>query len=193
MVSEAVSPENLQPSKEVMAWLLNSDPAIRWQALRDLTDASDEEVTKERARVATEGWGAEVLSLQGEDGAWDGKAWNPGWDSTMHALWLLWLFGLDPASKPAQGALALVRERVTWQGCGPKQCDQNAYFEGEIEPCINGQVAASGAYFGQDVKGLIDRLLGEQLADGAGIARRSLAQPRFVQYDNLCAGSDVGL
>jgi hypothetical protein len=166
MVTPSYSASDVQPSQAVLDWLLDSDPAIRWQVLRDLTDASDAMVAAERARVATEGWGAEVLALQGEDGAWDGRAWNPGWDSTMHALWLLWLFGLDPASDPAQQALALVREHVTWKDCGPPQCDGNAYFEGEIEPCINGQVAAAGAYFGQDVVGLIDRLLGEQLDDG---------------------------
>jgi hypothetical protein len=166
MAYQPPSTKNIQPSREVLDWLLDSDPAIRWQVLRDLAGASAEAVAAERARVATEGWGAEILALQGTDGAWDGKAWNPGWDSTMHALWLLWLFGLDPAGEPARQALTLVREKVTWQGCGPQQCDQNAYFEGEIEPCINGQVAAAGAYFGQDVVGLIDRLLGEQLADG---------------------------
>ena len=166
MVTPSYSASDVQPSQAVLDWLLDSDPAIRWQVLRDLTDASDEVVAVERARVGAEGWGAEVLALQGADGAWDGRAWNPGWDSTMHALWLLWLFGLDPASDPAQKALKLVREKVTWKGSGPPQCDGNAYFEGEIEPCINGQVAAAGAYFGQDVVGLIDRLLGEQLDDG---------------------------
>jgi hypothetical protein len=55
---------------------------------------------------------------------------------------------------------------VTWQGCGPEECHPNSFFAGEVEPCINGQVAASGAYFRQDVRGLIDRLLGEQLPDG---------------------------
>lgn len=166
MTTLSFSYDSSQLSKNVLDWLLDSDPAIRWQVLQDLTDAPEEEVAAARARVAAEGWGAQVLALQGADGAWDGKAWNPGWDSTMHALWLLWRFGLDPASDPAQRALALVRERVTWRGCGPPQCDQNAYFEGEVEPCINGQVAAAGAYFGQDVRGLIDRLVGEQLADG---------------------------
>jgi hypothetical protein len=166
MAIPSYSASDVQPSQAVLDWLLDSDPAIRWQVLWDLTDASDEAVAAERARVGKEGWGAEVLDLQDENGAWDGRAWNPGWDSTMHALWLLWLFGLDPASEPAQQALTLVRERVTWKGAGPPQCDGNAYFEGEIEPCINGQVAAAGAYFGQDVVGLIDRLLGEQLDDG---------------------------
>jgi hypothetical protein len=74
--------------------------------------------------------------------------------------------GLDPASDPARRAVGLVRERVTWRGCGPKECDRNAFFSGELEPCINGQVAAVGAYFGEDVQGIVDRLLAEQLPDG---------------------------
>jgi len=55
---------------------------------------------------------------------------------------------------------------VTWQGCGPQEADDNPFFAGEVEPCINGQVGAVGAYFGQDVRGLVDRLLAEQLSDG---------------------------
>jgi hypothetical protein len=84
----------------------------------------------------------------------------------MHALMLLRDMGLDPASDQARRAVDLVRDRVTWKGCGPRECDGNAFFQGEIEPCINGQVAAIGAYFGQDVRGIIDRLLAEQLPDG---------------------------
>jgi hypothetical protein len=83
----------------------------------------------------------------------------------MHVLTLLRETGLDPASTEARRAVGLVCERVTWQGCGPQECDGNPFFAGEVEPCINGQVAASGAYFGQDVRGLVDRLLGEQLPD----------------------------
>src|SRR6266700_472840 len=95
-----------------------------------------------------------------------GGAWNRGWDSTMHVLSLLREMGLDPDSSEARRAVGLVRDRVTWQGCGPQEADDTPFFAGEVEPCINGQVAASGAYFGQDVRGIVDRLLGEQLADG---------------------------
>jgi len=123
-------------------------------------------VAAERARVATEGAGARLLALQGADGSWAGAAWNHGWDSTMHALMLLRDMGLDPASDQARRAVGLVRDRVTWQGCGPQECDGNAFFEGEVEPCINGQVGAVGAYFGQDVQRIVDRLLSEQLPDG---------------------------
>lgn len=155
-----------RPTSSVIRWLIDSDPAIRWQVMRDLTDASDEEVATERARVATQGAGARLLALQAPDGRWGGAAWNHGWDSTMHVLWLLREMGLDPESSEAQRAVGLVRNRVTWQGCGPQEADDNPFFAGEVEPCINGQVAASGAYFGQDVRGIIDRLLGEQLTDG---------------------------
>jgi hypothetical protein len=150
----------------VIDWLLDSDPAIRWQVMRDLNGASKGEVAAERARVAIEGFGARLLALQADDGRWGGAAWNRGWDSTMHVLMLLRDMGLDLASDQARRAVGLVRDRVTWQGCGPQECDGNAFFEGEVEPCINGQVAAVGAYFGQDVRGIVDRLLGEQLPDG---------------------------
>ena len=150
----------------VIDWLLDSDPSIRWQVMRDLTDAPAEEVGAERARVCTDGFGARLLALQADDGRWGGAAWNRGWDSTMHVLMLLRDLGLDPASDQARRAVGLVRDRVTWQGCGPQECDGNAFFEGEVEPCINGQVAAVGAYFGQDVRCIVDRLLGEQLPDG---------------------------
>lgn len=147
-------------------WLLDSDPSIRWQVMRDLTAAPAGQVAAERVRVATEGLGARLLALQADDGRWSGAAWNRGWNSTMHVLMLLRELGLDPASDQARRAVGLVRDRVTWRGCGPRECDANAFFQGEVEPCINGQVAAVGAYFGQEVRAIVDRLLAEQLSDG---------------------------
>jgi hypothetical protein len=152
--------------RSVLRWLLDADPAIRWQVLRDLTDAPARDVAAERARVGHEGWGAQLLALQGTDGRWGGTAWNRGWSSTMHVLWLLRHLGLDPAGAEARRAMRLVSDQVTWQGSGPPECDGNPFFDGEAEPCINGQVACAGAYFGENVHGIIDRLLGEQLPDG---------------------------
>jgi hypothetical protein len=166
MATNLPTPKNPMAKMSVIQWLLDSDPSIRWQVMRDLTDAPAHEVAAERARVATQGWGARLLALQDADGRWGGAAWNHGWNSTMHILWLLRLLGLDPASAEARRAVGLVRDRVTWKGCGPQECDDNPFFAGELEPCINGQVAAAGAYFGQDVSGILDRLLGEQLSDG---------------------------
>src|SRR5436189_6014572 len=112
--SQRLIPER---GRAAIDWLLGSDPSIRWQVLRDLTDASAEEVLAERAKVATEGLGARLLALQAPDGRWGGAAWNRGWTSTMHALTLLRELGPDPASDPARHAVGLVGARVTWRGC----------------------------------------------------------------------------
>lgn len=155
----------------VLDWLLDSDPSIRWQVMKHLTGASAEEVAAERARVATEGFGEQLLSLQGPDGSWAGSAWNEEWNSTMHVLTLLRELGLDPASEEAKH-VKLVREGVNWRGWDWdgtwKGWDfiGTPFFAGEVEPCINGQVASSGAYFGQDVERIIGLLLGEQQPDG---------------------------
>lgn len=172
MTTNSPKQQSSKPTDAVIEWLLDSDPSIRWQVLRDLTDAADEEVATERARVATEGWGAQLLALQGADGSWGGTAFNQGFDSTMHVLTLLREFGLDPKSDGARRAVDLVREQVHWQGWdwdGKWQGQDfvgNPFFAGEVEPCINGQVMASGAYFGQDCQRILERLINEQLPDG---------------------------
>ena len=161
-----------KPEKSVIQWLLDSDPSIRWQTMRDLTDAPADEIAAERAKVATEGWGARLLALQAPDGTWGGAAWNQGWDSTMHVLTLLREMGLDPASDQARSAVGLVHDHVHWPGWDwdgnwrGMDFVGNPFFAGEVEPCINGQVGAAGAYFGQDIQRIIDRLLREQLSDG---------------------------
>jgi hypothetical protein len=180
------------PENSVIAWLLDSDPAIRWQVLRDLTDAPGEEVVAERARVAHEGWGAQLLALQAPDGSWAGAAWNRGWDSTMHVLTLLREMGLDPTSDEARRAVGWVRDGVRWRGWGldgewhGEDFEGAPYFAGEVEPCINGQVAASGAYFGQDVQRIVDRLLREQLSDGGWNCEAERGSTRSSFNTTIC-------
>jgi hypothetical protein len=146
--------------KAVLKWLLDSDPSIRWQVLRDLTDEPDEVVAAERSRVAAEGWGARLLGLQSPDGHWGGDQ-EHGWMTTNDALALLRDLGADPASEQVRKAIGLLRDRVTWW-----QLDGRPFFDGETEACINGRILASGAYFGASCDRLLDRLLSEQLADG---------------------------
>jgi hypothetical protein len=167
---------------DVIDWLLDSDPAIRWQVMRDLTHAPDDAVAAERARVATEGWGARLLALQGPDGHWSTDAptftsaaaenwWRsmpperrgtlfPAWTSTTWTLHLLRDLGIAPASPGARLAVSRVRENCRWEH------DGEPFFEGEVEPCINGRTVALGAYFGEDVEPIVARLLGEQMDDG---------------------------
>jgi hypothetical protein len=181
-----------KPNRSVIGWLLDSDLSIRWQVMRDLIGAPDEEVAAERAKVATEGWGARLLALQGAGGAWAGAAWNRGWDSTMHVLSLLRELGLDPASDEARRALGLVRDRVRWRGWDWDgtwhgwDFEGAPFFAGEVEPCINGQVAASGAYFGQDVQRIIDRLLSEQLSDGGWNCEAANGSTRSSFNTTIC-------
>lgn len=145
----------------VLDWLLDADPAIRWQVLRDLTDATPGTVDAERARVAREGWGARILAAQGPDGRWGRGTFFPRGTGTFDTLHLLQLIGLDPRSGAAARALAPVHEAARWD------YDPGfRFFDGEVEPCINGRVVAIGAYFGRDVTGIVDRLLTEEMADG---------------------------
>jgi hypothetical protein len=146
---------------EVIDWLLDADAAIRWQVLRDLADASAAEVTAERARVAREGWGAQILARQDPDGRWGGGTFFPRGMGTFDTLHLLYLLGADPADEGVRRAIAPVHEAARW--------DYDAdlrFWEGEVEPCINGRVVAIGAFFGQDVRATVERLLREQMADG---------------------------
>lgn len=239
---------------DVIDWLLDSDPSIRWQVMRDLTDRTDEEVAAERSRVATEGWGARFLSLQDENGQWgrdmldssavmsedevpDGAtrrrlrelhrmtvedlagfldldpealvAWEdddfegsdagleryrdvmrslyvsfgtyvPKWVSTTYTLLLLRDMGLDPVSDRAARAVSLVRDNSKWDQ------DGQAFFDGETEPCINGMTVAIGAYFHQDVAGIVDRLLGERLADGGWNCEAENGSTRSSFHTTIC-------
>jgi len=157
----------------VLDWLLDSDPVIRWQVLRDLVHAPADVVAAERARVTTEGWGARLLALQGEDGQWAGGACFPArrfnqsgenqgqpWISTLPTLQLLHDFGVDPSADRVRRAVALVRDNCRWEHAG------QPFFSGEVEPCINGRTVTLGTYFDQDVDGIVARLLTEQLEDG---------------------------
>ena len=151
----------------VMDWLRDSDPAIRWQVMRDLMHEPAAAVAAERSRIATEGWGARLLALQAPDGQWGGRPWSHDWTDTFHVLELLRRFGVDPDSGQARRAIGLVGEHVTWRDPDfVTPWADNRFFAGEVEPCINGNVVATGSYFGVDMTPLVDRLLGEQLPDG---------------------------
>jgi hypothetical protein len=151
-------------------WLLDSAPAIRWQAMRDLTDASPAAIAAERARIPREGLGAEILARQGLDGSWR-RADAPVWLPTLFTLLLLRATGVDPAEPAVESAVARLEASLRWSNrpnwnLRPAELGGNPFFEGEVEPCINGGVLALGAYLGRPSESLARRLLGEQLDDG---------------------------
>jgi hypothetical protein len=176
---------------DVLPWLLDADPAIRWQVLRDLADAPADVVREERSRVATDGWGARLLSLRDPDGQWAGGAcfpadrvWSPAegqpWTPTLHTLELLRDFGLDPACDQAVDTIALIRANCRWEH------DGQPFFSGEVEPCINGRTVALGAYFGVAVDAIVTRLLGEQLADGGWNCETEQGSVRSSFHTTIC-------
>src|SRR5919109_4898950 len=181
----------------VIDWLLDSDPSIRWQVMRDLLDAPKSEWVAERAKVETEGWGAKLLSCQDPDGQWAGGAFLPAdfdprewrergqpWTATSFSLSQLREFGLDPSSDRAKRTVELIGANSRWdEGSQP-------YWEGEVEECINRRTVADGAYFGVDVSSIIDRLVGERLADGGWNCERANGSVRssFATTINVLEG-----
>lgn len=170
------------PAASVIAWLMDGDPSIRWQVMRDLTDAAPGLIAAERARVATTGWGTTLLGEQGSDGNFGDGVATTHWRATLFTLLHLRYLGVEPASVEARVAVARVREQVTW--CA--EFDGSPFFEGETEPCINGHVLVLGAYFGHPSERLLERLLGEQLADGGWNCEAERGSVRSSFHTTIC-------
>jgi hypothetical protein len=166
----------------VIDWLLDADPSLRWQVMRDLTGVPAEVVATERSRVASEGWGSRLLDQQRADGQWGDGIARPFWWSNLYTLVFLRDLGLDPMSARARSAIDLVRGNITW---GPEFGD-SPFFEGEVEPCINGRVVGLGAYFGERSDRLVDRLLSEQLADGGWNCEAERGSVRSSFHTTIC-------
>jgi hypothetical protein len=184
-------------SGPVIGWLLDADPAIRWQVMRDLLDAPESEWSAERARVESEGWGARLLSYEDEDGQWAGGAFLPRdfeprewrevgqpWTATTYALTQLREFGLEPSSDRARRAVELIGANSRWEH------DGQPFWEGEVEECINGRTVADGAYFGVDVSPIVERLVAERLDDGGWNCERANGSVRssFATTINVLEG-----
>jgi hypothetical protein len=146
---------------DTIDWLLEGDPSIRWQVMRDLTDAPSAEVIAERAKVARTGWGAALLERQEDDGQWGGGTYSPKWISTTYTLLQLRDLGPDPDDPVVREAVEKVREYVAF---GPKR----PFFEYLSETCVVGIILALGSYYGvgDGVESQLDRLADQQLEDG---------------------------
>ena len=149
------------PRPAHLKWLLDSDPAVRWQVMRDLIDEHSDTIAVERSRIATAGWGSKLLSLQSAAGHWGGPQEDRGLLVTLYSLVVLMDLGLDPASKQARKMIDRIDKRLVF-----KQLNNRPFLHGETEPCINGRILALGAYFNKPNDPLARRLLREQLEDG---------------------------
>ncbi|WP_299035732.1 squalene cyclase [uncultured Pseudokineococcus sp.] len=155
--------------RALLAWLLESDPSLRWQVQRDLADEPEDVWSATRASVATEGFGARLLSLQDEDGRWAGGAYFPAdaseeeagqpWTATTWSLGALREWGVEPSALRPDTAGLLARN-ARWE------YDDLPYWGGEVDACVNGCTLADGAWLGADVTAIADWFLDHRLADG---------------------------
>lgn len=149
----------------MVTWLLEGDPSIRWQVLRDLEGAPPHEIDAERQRIAVEGWGASLLTSQDADGRWAGALYSPKWTSTTYTLLLLHWLGLPPGHPQAIAGC-----RQVWDGA--------RFYDGGLnlaksirqpETCITAMLILLASSFGLHDDRLdpaVQWLLDEQLADG---------------------------
>ncbi len=155
----------------MLKWLLDSDPALRWQVERDLADAPPEVWTATRHKIATEGFGAQLLARQDPDGQWAGGAYFPAqftpgpdtgqpWTATTWSLNMLREWGMDPAVLRANRTAELLAENSRWE------YDNLPYWGGEVDVCINAWTITNGGWLGVDVSGLARWFTEHQMADG---------------------------
>lgn len=182
MTPAHIDTEPRRSASSIVDWLLDADPALRWQVMRDLTDTPAAVIAAERARVALEGWGVRLLDQQRPDGQWGDGLATPFWWSNLYTLVFLRDLGIEPTNARARAAIELVRDNVTW---GP-EFGNSPFFEGEVEPCINGRVVSLGAYFGVRSDRLVDRLLSEQLADGGWNCEAERGSVRSSFHTTIC-------
>ena len=156
---------------DLIAWLMEGDPAIRWQAMRDLLDAPEQEWKAEQRRTMESGWGARLLALQDASGSWGGGIYSPKWTSTTYTLLTLRSIGIPRACEAARRGADLALQALL----GPT-CD--AAFQRKLagcDRCIVGMMLQLAVYFEIDdarVEAIVDNLLDEMMPDGAWNCRR---------------------
>lgn len=155
----------MKANDPILRWLLESDPAIRWQTLHDLCGASEAKFLRERKKIASEGWGARLLARQASSGLWGGGLYGPKWTSTTYTMLLLRQFGLPPDHPQALKACKLLM-------------DEGFYRDGGInffasmqhsETCVTGMVLSILAYFyfeDERLERLVQHLCAQQMPDG---------------------------
>jgi hypothetical protein len=163
-------------------WLMQGDPAIRWQTMSDLLDAPAEQWQTEQARTLQEGWGAQLLSRQDADGRWGGGLYSPKWTSTTYTLLMLRSIGIPRDCQAAQQGAHLVMN-----GMLGERCDQE--FRKKLamcDRCIVGMILSLAVYFKINdgrVDAMIENLLAEMMPDGAWNCRKhSRPRPKHSSF-----------
>lgn len=167
-----------EPQARIHEWLLTGDPSIRWQTMRDLLDEAPPVVAIERARVAQEGWGQQLLAKRGQDGRWGGGLYSPKWTSTLYTLLLLRRLGLDPANDEAQQGAQLLVDQGEWVD------DAIIFWKSTktIDLCVVGLALSVFSYFeirDERIDNMVTGLKRRQLDDGSWDDIRDVANKEF--------------
>jgi len=155
----------MQIDPEIVNWLLQGDPAIRWQVQRDLLGEPLHTYEAERQRVAQVGWGRQLLALQEPDGKWGGGLYSPKWISTTYTLLALRMLGLPAGNPQAHTGCQLLLEH----GLFPDGGINFSHHAKHSETCITGMVLSILAHFQYPdprLGGIATHLLEQQMADG---------------------------
>ena len=168
--------DGLVMRERLVSWLLDSDPALRWQVERDVLHEPPEVWESTRATVATEGFGARLLAHQDSDGLWAGGAFFPAgfdfggsgeegqpWTATTWALSDLREWGLDPAVLRERRTAELLAENARWD------YDDLPYWGGEVDCCINAWTVANGVWLGADITGIANWFVERGTAGAIGL------------------------
>lgn len=163
-------------SDSLLAWLLDSDPALRWQVERDLAHDPPATWQTTRAKISSEGFGARLLQLQGADGQWAGGAFFPAdfdldgpeasegcgqpWTATTWTLNSLREWGLDGAVLRERHTAELLAANSRWE------YEDMPYWSGEVDCCINAWTVANGVWLGADIIGIVNWIVEHRLPDG---------------------------
>ena len=178
-------------TEETIKWLLDGDPAIRWQTLRDLVEAAESTVERERKKIARDGWGARLLARQDSDGKWaggqssDGGLYSPKWISTTYTMLLLRDFGLAANNRQARKACTLLLDNGLQNDGGI-----NYGWWGKSETCITGMVLSILAYFDCDddrLDTIAGHLLEQQMPDGGWNCRRRFGATHASVHTTISA------
>jgi hypothetical protein len=199
------------PSEALIDWLLDSDPALRWQVERDLLGEPLSVWEATRARIATEGFGQRLLALQGSDGQWAGGAFFPAdfdfegpeaddgqpWTATTWTLNTLREWGLDSSVLRERSTAELLGQNSRWE------YDDLPYWGGEVDCCINAWTVANGLWLGADIADVVDWFVAHRLPDGGwncewvdGSTRSSVhstlnSLKGLLAYDAATGGTDA--
>ena len=162
-------------AESVVPWLLDSDPALRWQVERDIVGEPPEVWEATRATTATAGFGARLLALQDPDGQWAGGAFFPAdfdfhgpeaapgvqpWTATTWTLNSLREWGIDAGILRERRTPELLAANSRWE------YENLPYWTGEVDCCINAWTVANGVWLGVDITGIVDWFVEHQMADG---------------------------